>query len=237
MTALPTERRIEQRPLSSLRPNPRNPKAHADDLIDASIERFGYIEPVSVDERTDYLISGHGRIARLTERKQRGEAPPDGVSVDEETGDWLIPTVVGWASKDDQEAEAALVALNRLTERGGWDSSALLAVLDNLAESQSSLLDVIGYGEADLDLLKRIADAETAFTVDQSGAIDEFLGLTGLDGETVRPQYFERLVVHFQDEAARDDFCQRLGLSSESRLMLRWPTSWKHAEAMEPFTG
>lgn len=56
--------RLEKRPLSDLKPYGRNAKGHNDTdvmLIAASIERFGFNDPIAVDEEGE-IIEGHGRF-------------------------------------------------------------------------------------------------------------------------------------------------------------------------------
>ena len=68
------ERTVEYRPLSSLEGDPRNPKAHDVGTITASVDRFGYLEPIVLDGRTGLIVSGHGRAATLRAMRDRGEA-------------------------------------------------------------------------------------------------------------------------------------------------------------------
>lgn len=143
-------RRIVQVPLDMLIYNPRNPKAHRADVLDASVGRFGYVEPVVIDGRTGYLISGHGRTEALRAIQARGDSPPEGVSVDA-AGRWLVPAVAGWSSRTDQEANAALIALNRTTELGGWDNDALASIVAELASNDA--LTGVGFEAADLSSL------------------------------------------------------------------------------------
>lgn len=150
-----TERRVEYVRLDDLRPAPRNPKRHDTDAIGASVDRFGVGELPLIDERTGRLVAGHGRWEDLLSRAERGDAPPDGVRVDED-GQWLMPVVRGWASRSDAEAEAYLIASNRLTERGGWNDDALAASLKDIAGADDGLLGVTGY---DADDLQKLLDA------------------------------------------------------------------------------
>ncbi len=151
-------RRIDYLPLDELRRAPRNAKAHRDDLIGASIGRWGVIEPQVVDERTGSLISGHGRLDDLQKRREEGVAAPDGVQVDE-SGAWLVPVVRGWASTSDLDADAAAVALNRIGEAGGWDERLLADVLTELSAwempevTDFDPLAGVGYSAQDLDEL------------------------------------------------------------------------------------
>lgn len=78
-----------------------------------------------------------------------GAGEPEGVSVDK-TGAWSAPVVRGWSSADDDEAEALLIALNRLPEAGGWDTRGLAEILGGM---DADLLEVAGYEVADLDLI------------------------------------------------------------------------------------
>lgn len=141
-------------PLEQLLPNPANPKAHDNALIDASVGRFGYIESITLDERTGCLISGHGRREALIAMHARGESAPDGVRVRESDGAWVVPVARGWASRTDTEALAALVALNRTTEAGGWEETALLDLLDQVSALGEEAFAGVGFSEDDLDDLR-----------------------------------------------------------------------------------
>lgn len=141
-------RRTEYIPLDHLQADPANPKAHDGDAIDASIGRFGIIDQIVRDDRTGYIISGHGRDESLRRMRDRGDNPPEGVRVDA-SGHWLVPVIVGWSSRTDAEARAALIALNRTTELGGWVDDALLDLLDNLDDFTG-----VGFSEDDTDDLR-----------------------------------------------------------------------------------
>jgi hypothetical protein len=146
-----TERHLTYMRVDELPPAPKNPKGHSLDEIEASMDRFGFIEPVLLDERTGKLVGGHGRLEALGQRWGRGDAPPAGVVVDGD-GTWLVPVVRGWSSADDREAEAALVALNQLTTKGGWaDPAGLHDILDGLRHGPG--LDGVGFTPVDVDSL------------------------------------------------------------------------------------
>lgn len=148
-------RRLEYMPLTDLvdRLDPDNVKGHDDAGIDESLDRFGYTEPVMLDERTGKLVAGHGRIQRLnamaSDHSTDPERPPEGVlAVDD--GTWQVPVVRGWASKDDNEARAYMITANRLTEKGGWTDD-LATVLDELAQTPAGLPP--GFTTDDVDAL------------------------------------------------------------------------------------
>jgi len=137
------DRFIEFVKLSSLVGATKNPKQHDLVTLRRSVERFGFVEPSTVDERTGRLVAGHGRTQTLRDLEAAGGDPPKGVKIDDD-GDWTIPLSRGWASADDGEAEAYIVASNRLVELGGWDDTLLDDILANTAETPLGL-DGIGF--------------------------------------------------------------------------------------------
>lgn len=162
-----TERAIEYLPLDEIQPDPRNPRRHDLSLIGDSVDRFGVVDVITVDARTGRIVSGHGRHRTLTALRDKGAAPPDGVRVDAD-GRWLVPVSSGWASRDDSEAAAALIAMNRTTELAGWVDDELLALLEGLGD-----LAGVGYDERDLDALRleleAVSDDVPDFSPDDSG--------------------------------------------------------------------
>lgn len=143
-----SERRIELMPLGALQGAKRNPKAHSKE-IGTSVGRFGYVEPIVLDERTQRIVAGHGRREALMAMRKKGERAPAGV--EERDGEWLVPVLRGWASRSDAEAEAYLLASNKLTEAGGWDDKALAELLKDL-DAQDAL-DGVGFADAELEAL------------------------------------------------------------------------------------
>lgn len=142
-------RRIEYMPLDQVVPASRNPKGHALAEIRASMERFGFLEPLLMDERTGRLVGGHGRLETLADAEAADLDMPEGVvRID---GRWSVPVTRGWSSVDDLEAEAALVALNHLTEIGGWNNQDLSTMLADLNAGPG--LAGTGYTPQSLDVL------------------------------------------------------------------------------------
>jgi DNA modification methylase len=141
--------RLEYLPLAELLPATRNPKKHDLVSLKQAMKRRGFMDPALYDERTGRLIEGHGRRQALLELEEEGEAPPRGV-IDGTKG-WAMPILRGWASKDDIEAEAALVAMNQLTIAGGWDIEGLTAILVDLKGTPE--LDALGFTGKELDAL------------------------------------------------------------------------------------
>lgn len=143
-----SQRRVEMMAVDQLVPATKNPKRHAARELDASLERFGYVEPVVLDERTKRLVAGHGRVDALLARKKAGKEPPAGVAV--QGGKWLVPVLRGWKSRTDAEAEAYLVASNRLVEAGGWDDAELARLLRDMPREDFAFT---GFSDRELELL------------------------------------------------------------------------------------
>ncbi len=154
-----TERRIELVALSQLVKAPRNPKVHDVPAISGSVLRFGYVEPVVEDQRTGRLVAGHGRLDTLQDLHSRGKPrdwpeerpwPPEGLV--ERDGEWLVPVYRGWASKNDDEASAYLLASNQMTTVGGWETEGLSQLLQDLAANQVDITG-LGWRQHELDAL------------------------------------------------------------------------------------
>lgn len=141
--------RTEYLPLDEIPVALVNPKLHSDAEIRASLRRFGYVEPGLIDDRTGRLVAGHGRLAALQAMRADSDPPPAGIEVRAD-GAWLVPVTRGWASSSDMEAHAVGVALNRLTEAGGWDNEALAELLEDFAGGEHGF-DGLGFGGGDLD--------------------------------------------------------------------------------------
>lgn len=145
-----TTRRLQLMKLSDIKPAKKNPKRHADEAITGSVDRFGYVEAMMLDDRTGRLVAGHGRLEALAALKKSGAKPPAGVLA--KGGHWLVPVQRGWASKNDREAEAYLVASNRTVELGGWDDAELAKMLKGMPKD---LMSASGFDVDDLNELIR----------------------------------------------------------------------------------
>jgi len=173
------QHRLEWQPISEIQKAVRNPKKHSIPEIRESIARFGFTEPVLLDERTGRLIAGHGRLETLLQMHAEGILPK-GIKQSPK-GEWLVPVIHGWASKNDYEANAYLVASNRLVERGGWHTEDLAGLLNELRANIPASLVGIGFDEKELDaMVKQLTpdvgpDPEQRFEAYQEGAIKQIV--------------------------------------------------------------
>jgi DNA modification methylase len=136
--------------LADLRRLPGNPKKHAEADVLMSVQRFGFADPIGIDERTGYISEGHGRLTVLERLKREGKGRPRFVDLAPD-GEWLVPVLRGIAFADDNEAKAYVVAHNRTTELGGWDNAALAAMLQDVQKNTDAALHGTGFSAADLD--------------------------------------------------------------------------------------
>jgi len=177
---MPDELRLDYLPLAEIERWPRNPKKHEVATIEKSMARFGFVAPLVLDESTGRIVAGHGRLDALIKLRDAGAPPPKRIQLDE-NGGWMVPVVSGIAFTNEREAEAYLLADNRLVELGGWDDQGLAVMLSDLAAQGPALLEGVGWDQSDLAALAAYSsldppvepvtvspDAETVRTVPPS---------------------------------------------------------------------
>jgi ParB-like chromosome segregation protein Spo0J len=185
----PEEIRIEYVSLSKVEKWPRNPKLHDIEQLGASVERFGFVQPILLDEKTNRLVAGHGRLETLRRLKDAGKQPPPRIKIS--NGDWLVPVVRGVSFKNEKEAEAYLVADNRQVELGGWDEEALA----DLLRGQEIDLTGIGWSSGEIDALIK------------PSAVD--IGVPQTERRVYETTEIKQIVLYF-DSAGFEDVVARL---------------------------
>lgn len=125
---------IEMMPRKGLKPNPTNARKHDDKQlaqIAASIERFGFLVPIIIDD-DDMIAAGHGRweaAGRL--------------------GIEAVPTIRA-RFLTDADRRAFALAENRIAELSSWDEDLLANELSILFDGGYDL-EITGFSTADLD--------------------------------------------------------------------------------------
>jgi DNA modification methylase len=151
------EPRIVWRKPNDLKPAHRNPRSHTEKQIAqiaASIERFGFTNPVLVDAE-DTILAGHGRVAAA---KLLGLGDVPTIRLDHLT---------------EAERRAYIIADNRLAELAGWDRGLLAVELQELSQIDLGFeIELTGFETAEIDLLIEELDADTMADVDQVQAWD-----------------------------------------------------------------
>ncbi len=126
---------VEYLPIDELEPYGGNPRRHSKKQLRklaASIEKFGFVVPVLVDQ--DYtLIAGHGRVeaAKLLDLPR-------------------IP-VIRLTHLDQAQVRALRIADNRLTELGEWDEAVLAIELQALVEIDFDV-ELTGFDAPEIDM-------------------------------------------------------------------------------------
>lgn len=148
--------RVEYMPLDEIIEADINVKDHDIGAIHESMNRFGFTSPLLMNEATMKLVAGHGRIEALKQKRQFNEPRPNNIEVDEDNN-WTVPVIRGISFKDENEAQAYLLADNRLVELGGWNTDALLEELKKLSQEAEGLAGT-GFDDADLASLSQDLD-------------------------------------------------------------------------------
>ncbi|TXG84448.1 MAG: DNA methylase N-4 [Sphingomonadales bacterium] len=129
---------IIYRAVGDLRPRATNPRTHSKKQLEqvaASIRRFGFTNPVLIDEE-DGIIAGHGRVEAA---KLIGMAE--------------VPTV-RLADMSEADIRAYVIADNRLAENAGWDRELLGLELKYLSDLDIDFeVTITGFDAPEIDVL------------------------------------------------------------------------------------
>ena len=149
---------VEYRSISSLRPDPRNPRQHDERQIQQiarSIEVFGFNVPILINEELQ-VVAGHGRLLAskllgLTE----------------------VPTI-RLEHLTSTQARGFMIADNRLTENAEWDNRLLREQLKILSEAEIDFsLEITGFDMDEIDLIIENVAPTTAGRNDPADAIPD----------------------------------------------------------------
>jgi DNA modification methylase len=129
---------IEYQPVSALKPRASNPRTHSKKQIAQiarSIRRFGFINPVLVDDN-NCVIAGHGRVEG---------AKSEGITE--------VPTV-RLSDMSEAEIRAYVIADNKLAENAGWDRNLLALELQYLTDLELDFdVTLTGFEPPEIDVL------------------------------------------------------------------------------------
>jgi len=130
--------KINYQPLDVLKSRDKNPRTHSAKhirQIAESIQKFGFTNPVLVDDG-NIVIAGHGRKAAA---KLLGMAE--------------VPTIC-LSDLSEAEKRAYVIADNRIAENAGWDKDLLALEFQYLAELDLDFdLTITGFDPAEIDSL------------------------------------------------------------------------------------
>jgi len=128
--------KVKITPVRELRPHPNNARTHSRKQVKQiakSIEKFGFCNPVLVDDAKQ-IIAGHGRVeaAKLL-------------------GLEVVPTCL-ICHLSEAEKRAYILADNKLAENAGWDRELLAIELQGLIELDVDI-ELTGFETAEIDLV------------------------------------------------------------------------------------
>jgi ParB family chromosome partitioning protein len=129
--------KIELLETDLLIPSATNPKQHPPDQIAqivASIEAFGFIDPIGIDDN-NLVIEGHGRL--LAAQKLELKRVP----------------VIRLSHLSAAERKAYSLAHNKLTLNSGWDLELLTMEIEALQEMAFEDISLTGFRPAEIDIL------------------------------------------------------------------------------------
>ena len=153
-TAWPADR-VERWDIARLTPYVRNARTHSDEQvaqIAASIEAFGFTNPVLADE-AGTIIAGHGRV-RAAQRLGLADIP--------------VMVARGWSAA---QIRAYLLADNKLALNAGWDTATLALELGEL-NAMGFDLALTGFSDAEIADLMGPPATDAAAAADNDGAED-----------------------------------------------------------------
>lgn len=180
--------------IQTLKPHPKNPRMNDEAVpgVQKSIERFGFTNPI-IANADSTILCGHTRW-----------------KASKELGLTEVPVV--YVDLTDSEAEMLMIADNKLGEHASWDYEQLHSLLQNLYKDEQDL-DVLGFGQHELD----------GFLFDlkeENNALTEWVDMPEFEEEDKTS--FRRIIVHFEDQAAVDEFAKVLQQSLTSKTRSIW---------------
>ncbi|RYG36573.1 hypothetical protein EON81_09345 [bacterium] len=127
-------------PLSGLHLWEKNYRRGNVEAVKASIVRFGFRRPLSA-WRQGKVMAGNHTLKALMELSDTGAAIPGRIVADP-SGEWLIPCV-DVSDLEEEEAMAYAIADNATSDLAENDMAALNALVDEIAEIDPDLLEVL----------------------------------------------------------------------------------------------
>lgn len=189
---------IENTPLDTVRPHPRNPRRGSVDTIQSSIDINGFYGVIVAQKSTGYILAGNHRWLAANE-----------------SGAEEIPVV--WLDIEDDHALRILLADNRTNDLAEYDDDLLTELLNELAEDTGTLLGT-GYDEDEIDgLIDRSIRSEHDGEIDPA---DHWLGMPEFHNDDL--QSFQKITIHFKTPEDRDDFSGIIGQNITDKTKSLW---------------
>lgn len=189
-------------PLSRLKvweDNPRKNDGRPVDVAAASIKEFGFGAPIVARLADGEIIAGHTRFKAA--QKLGLESVP-----------------VRFLDLDEKQAHALALVDNRAAELAMWDSAGLLKQLESY-DGGDLLVASLGFDSGYVSKLLAQVEHRVVENVDPT---KEWEGTGMPPYEHDDEQGFRRLIVHFKDQAAVDEFSKLVGCVLSEKTKFIW---------------
>ncbi|QDC37745.1 site-specific DNA-methyltransferase [Sphingobium fuliginis] len=182
---------LVERDITLLKPHARNARTHSKKQIDQiarSIQKFGFTNPILIDEQ-DRIIAGHGRVEAA-----------------KSLGLTQVPVLL-LDGMSEADRRAYIIADNRLAELAGWDRELLGLELGDLSAMVPDFdFDVIGFDVAEIEALLNGVDEkevvedtagepeQKSSPVTRPGDMWQLGGHRLICGDSTKGEVFEKLM-------------------------------------------
>jgi len=125
-------------PIGSLSPDPKNPRTHSRDNLEAirhSIKTHGQVEPLVVQQSRNMVIAGNARLGVMKELKYK-------------------TVKIVRLDVTDTDARKLSISLNRSGELASWDEAVLTSHLEDLAKFEENFnVHELGFSKEQMEEL------------------------------------------------------------------------------------
>lgn len=189
---MPFFAQIIERKISELRPYGRNARTHSPKQIKqiaASIQRFGFTNPVLISDESE-IVAGHGRVAAA-----------------KMLGITSVPTIA-LSHLSEEERRAYVLADNKLALNAGWDREILAIELQALVDLNFDV-EVTGFSLAEVDFaIDELGEADPEGSDTPEDLVPQVSGPAIIERGDLWLLGRHRLLCG--DAQNRDDFCKLL---------------------------
>ena len=182
--------KIEQKPISDLKPHPKNYKNHPADQIEhlkKSIADNGIYRNV-ITAKDGTILAGHGVVKAATE-----------------LGLTSVPVLRLQISSSSIQATKLLTADNEVSHLGEVDDRALSNILKEIMEKD----DLLGTGYDDQMLANLLFVTRPASEIKDTDHAKEWVGMPEYERDTGEPK---KLIVSFESYDDKKQFCELINL-------------------------
>jgi len=208
-----------------------NPKLHNIGDLVKSIEKYGYQEIAKFDKNlinvngtTGAVVAGNGRIESLAEMEKQKRKLPRGLALLKETGEWVMPVIVGVDQENINKAKAFAIDSNNLGLSGGdftavdmsrmWNPAQYMAILQGLSIEDEAPVTV------DKDIINRL---NNVLSEDYNNNIDydkEWQGMPEFHQEDLTG--YQSIHVHFKTKEDVISFAELIDQKITDKTRAIW---------------